>query len=188
MHWKTQQERPQETTKDWRFLYLVGFTTSNQVKKPLEEEGVSLQSLQSRDAFMNRNTEGLTPRCKPLITHQREHLKEFDHILRLTWWRQYYGMGMYGHQWPGLVFIDDVTSHRNNGVNCEVRRAALSPHIQSSAAKLIRQHFTVQIASVLQSQEIHKVKKYDILQWSQSMTAEEKSGYNCSKGLAKSAL
>lgn len=98
-------------------------------------------------------------------------------------------MGIYGHQWPGLVFIDDVTSNRNNRVNCEVRRAALSPHIQSSAAKLIRQHFTVQIASVLQRQEIHKVKKCDILQWpNQSMTAEEKSGNNCSKGLAKSAL
>ncbi len=44
-----------------------------------------------------------------------------------------------------LVFIDDVTNDRSSGLNSEVYRDILSTQIQSNGAKLIGQHFIVQM-------------------------------------------
>ena len=44
-----------------------------------------------------------------------------------------------------LGFIDNVTVDRSSRMNSEVYRAVLSAQIQSNAAKLIGQRFTVQM-------------------------------------------
>ncbi len=44
-----------------------------------------------------------------------------------------------------LVFIDDVTEDRSSQKNSEVYRDILSAQIQSNGAKLIGQHFIVQM-------------------------------------------
>ncbi len=69
-----------------------------------------------------------------------------------------------------LVFIDDVTNDRNSGLNSEVYRDILSTQIQSNGAKLIGQHFIVQMDddpnhTAKTTQEFLMVKMWNILQW-----------------------
>lgn len=43
------------------------------------------------------------------------------------------------------MFIDDVVGARSRRVNCEVDKALLSAQIQTNAAKLTRNRFTLQM-------------------------------------------
>lgn len=57
------------------------------------------------------------------------------------------GVLWHGCVWlPGeLVFTDHVTAVRSDRMTCEVYRAALSAHIQTNAAKLLRRSLAVQM-------------------------------------------
>lgn len=57
------------------------------------------------------------------------------------------GVLWHGCVWlPGeLVFTDHVTAVRGDRMKCEVYRAALSAHIQTNAAKLLRRSLAVQM-------------------------------------------
>ena len=67
------------------------------------------------------------------------------HIICQTWWRQCYGVDLYGCQWNWVTIIsDDVTdADRSSRMNSEVYRDLLSAQIQPNAAKLIGQGITV---------------------------------------------
>ncbi len=69
-----------------------------------------------------------------------------------------------------IVFSDDVTEDRSSQKNSEVYRDILSVQIQPNAAKLIGQHFIVQMDNAPKhtakaTQECLKVKMRNILQW-----------------------
>ena len=97
----------------------------------------------------------------------RERKKERAHDLKHTTSSVEHGGGsliVWACSGTGsLVFVKDVTSDSSR-MNSEVYRAILSAQIQSNAAKLIGQSFTVQMDNdpkhaVKTTQELHKAKK-----------------------------